>query len=215
MAYRQPRFTRPPGATELLLVRHGESRAADPANPFPLVDGQGDPELHPAGRAQAEAVAARLQHLPPPPSMQRSLSEPGRRPPLRRRSWAASWTWIRIFMRCISELGKVGSSAGRWQSSIRSISRCSASSAGMLSLVGKALRLSTRASAGPSLVSPGPSRHHDRRFCPRQRHPGQPEHAHTGAENGSLSQLLLTAGIKVRSFNDVSHLAHLGLRTDA
>ena len=64
MAYRQPRFSRPPGATELLLVRHGESRAADPANPFPLVDGQGDPELHPAGRAQAEAVAARLQHLP-------------------------------------------------------------------------------------------------------------------------------------------------------
>ena len=64
MAYRQPRFSRPPGATELLLVRHGESRAADPAHPFPLVDGQGDPELHPAGRAQAEAVAARLKHLP-------------------------------------------------------------------------------------------------------------------------------------------------------
>jgi probable phosphoglycerate mutase len=39
---------------------------------------------------------------------------------------------------------------------------------------------------------------------------GSERFAFTGAENGSLSQLLLTAeGIKVRSFNDVSHLAHL------
>lgn len=39
---------------------------------------------------------------------------------------------------------------------------------------------------------------------------GSQRFAFTGAENGSISQLLLTAeGIKVRSFNDVSHLAHL------
>lgn len=60
--YRQPRFTPPPGATEVLLVRHGESRAATAANPFPLLDGHGDPELHPNGHAQAQLVAERLRH---------------------------------------------------------------------------------------------------------------------------------------------------------
>ena len=40
--YRQLRFTRPPGACELLLVRHGESVPARDDQPFPLVDGQGD-----------------------------------------------------------------------------------------------------------------------------------------------------------------------------
>ena len=62
--YRQTRFQRPPGATEILLVRHGESRAATPDTPFPLVDGQGDPELHPQGRIQAEKVGERLRDHP-------------------------------------------------------------------------------------------------------------------------------------------------------
>lgn len=57
--YRQARFSRPPGATELLLVRHGESEAAT-ERPFPLVGGQGDPALHDVGRRQAQAVADRL-----------------------------------------------------------------------------------------------------------------------------------------------------------
>ncbi|HUF32349.1 MAG TPA: histidine phosphatase family protein [Acidimicrobiales bacterium] len=58
--YRQPRFTPPPGACELLLVRHGESAPARPERPFPLVDGHGDPPLDPNGVAQAELVADRL-----------------------------------------------------------------------------------------------------------------------------------------------------------
>jgi len=62
--YRQTKFTAPPGSTELLLVRHGESRAAKADEPFPLVDGQGDPELAPEGRAQAIAVGERLRMLP-------------------------------------------------------------------------------------------------------------------------------------------------------
>jgi probable phosphoglycerate mutase len=62
--YRQTRFQRPPGATEILLIRHGESRAATPDDPFPLVDGRGDPELHPQGRLQAERVGERLRALP-------------------------------------------------------------------------------------------------------------------------------------------------------
>ena len=58
--YRQARFQRPPGACELLLVRHGESEPARPGEPFPLVDGHGDPALDPVGVAQAERAAERL-----------------------------------------------------------------------------------------------------------------------------------------------------------
>jgi probable phosphoglycerate mutase len=61
---RQFRFVRPPGATSLLLIRHGESAPAQPDVPFALVDGQGDPELTPAGREQAQRVAGRLAGEP-------------------------------------------------------------------------------------------------------------------------------------------------------
>ena len=57
---RQFRFERPPGATTILLVRHGESVPARADRPFPLVDGHGDPELHPQGELQAAKVAERL-----------------------------------------------------------------------------------------------------------------------------------------------------------
>jgi 2,3-bisphosphoglycerate-dependent phosphoglycerate mutase len=58
--YRQARFVAPPGAAELLLIRHGESQKAYANQPFPLLDGHSDPELAPTGREQAERVAARL-----------------------------------------------------------------------------------------------------------------------------------------------------------
>ncbi|GAA2863408.1 histidine phosphatase family protein [Nonomuraea rubra] len=58
--YRQNRFRTPPGATEILLVRHGESEPARADRPFPLVDGQGDPGLAPEGHEQAERVGLRL-----------------------------------------------------------------------------------------------------------------------------------------------------------
>lgn len=57
---RQHRFSAPPGAAELLLVRHGESAAAVDGQPFPLVDGQGDPPLHEEGHRQAALLADRL-----------------------------------------------------------------------------------------------------------------------------------------------------------
>jgi probable phosphoglycerate mutase len=44
----------------VLLVRHGESAPARPDEPFPLLDGHGDPPLAPEGRLQAELLAARL-----------------------------------------------------------------------------------------------------------------------------------------------------------
>lgn len=57
---RQIRYRRPPGATEFVLVRHGESAAAVPGSPFDLVDGQGDPPLGPEGQVHAEQVGVRL-----------------------------------------------------------------------------------------------------------------------------------------------------------
>lgn len=58
--YRQHRFTPPPGATEIFLVRHGESAPARASSPFPLVEGQADPDLAPEGREHAERVGERL-----------------------------------------------------------------------------------------------------------------------------------------------------------
>ena len=58
--YHQRQFALPPGATEVILVRHGASAPAVRGEPFPLLDGHGDPPLAPDGAAQAEAVAVRL-----------------------------------------------------------------------------------------------------------------------------------------------------------
>jgi len=58
--YHQLPFSPPPGALDLLLVRHGASAPYIPGRSFALVDGQGDPELAPEGHQQAERVAARL-----------------------------------------------------------------------------------------------------------------------------------------------------------
>jgi probable phosphoglycerate mutase len=62
--YSQRTFTRPPGATEIVLIRHGASADAIPGEPFPLTDGHGDPPLSPVGKQQAEVVATRLATEP-------------------------------------------------------------------------------------------------------------------------------------------------------
>lgn len=59
--YRQHRFTLPRGATDILLIRHGETEAARPGQSFPLRDGHGDPALRPEGVLQAEQLAERLK----------------------------------------------------------------------------------------------------------------------------------------------------------
>jgi probable phosphoglycerate mutase len=61
---RQHRFRAPPGATTVLVVRHGESAPEMPNQRFALRDGHGDPELHPVGVRQAERLADRLEHEP-------------------------------------------------------------------------------------------------------------------------------------------------------
>jgi 2,3-bisphosphoglycerate-dependent phosphoglycerate mutase len=58
--FEQHPYTLPPGATEVILVRHGASEAARVGLKFPLVDGRSDPALADAGHAQARSVAQRL-----------------------------------------------------------------------------------------------------------------------------------------------------------
>lgn len=60
--FRQHRYVAPPTATTVILVRHGESAAARPDEPFPLMDGHGDPPLHEEGHRQAIKVGERLRH---------------------------------------------------------------------------------------------------------------------------------------------------------
>jgi 2,3-bisphosphoglycerate-dependent phosphoglycerate mutase len=59
-SYPQQRYQPPAGATEIVLVRHGESAAYVDGTPFALVAGQGDPPLSAQGQEQARRVSARL-----------------------------------------------------------------------------------------------------------------------------------------------------------
>jgi 2,3-bisphosphoglycerate-dependent phosphoglycerate mutase len=62
--YRQYRFVPPPGASDLLVVRHGESAPARADAPADLVDGHSDPALDPVGEDQANRLADRLAGEP-------------------------------------------------------------------------------------------------------------------------------------------------------
>lgn len=57
----QRALTAPPGAHEVLLVRHG---ACDPPAADGLIGGRSDPSLNERGRGEADAVTARLARLP-------------------------------------------------------------------------------------------------------------------------------------------------------
>jgi len=59
-AFHQRPFSLPPGATEVILVRHGASEAAIEGVRFPVVDGRADPALSEEGVQQAQSVAERL-----------------------------------------------------------------------------------------------------------------------------------------------------------
>jgi probable phosphoglycerate mutase len=57
----QSQFAPPPGAGDVLLVRHG---SVDPPAPDGLIDGRSDPGLNEIGRVQAEALAERFAGTP-------------------------------------------------------------------------------------------------------------------------------------------------------
>jgi probable phosphoglycerate mutase len=56
-AFRQRRFEPPPGAADIVLVRHGQSAAYAEATPFALIGGHGDPPPSHQGRDQARLCA--------------------------------------------------------------------------------------------------------------------------------------------------------------
>jgi probable phosphoglycerate mutase len=60
----QGAFVLPPGATEVILARHGSSAPFDPSVPFDLTGGQSDPPLAPRGHVQSAALASRLAREP-------------------------------------------------------------------------------------------------------------------------------------------------------
>jgi 2,3-bisphosphoglycerate-dependent phosphoglycerate mutase len=60
----QKQFELPPGATEVILVRHGASANAMPGVMFPLIDGRSDPALSEAGEDQARSVGEHLADEP-------------------------------------------------------------------------------------------------------------------------------------------------------
>ncbi len=57
---RQYRFAPPPGACDMLLIRHGESMPIAEGQDIPMVDGHADPPLDPQGHEEARRVADRL-----------------------------------------------------------------------------------------------------------------------------------------------------------
>ena len=124
-AYRQTRFRLPPGATEILLIRHGESAAAYLGKPFPLVDGHADPELAENGREQAERLAEGSPRPTSTPSTSERRCAAPRRPPHHwRKSSASPRRSSRTCARSTWASGKRACSA-RWSPTItRSPSGC-------------------------------------------------------------------------------------------
>jgi probable phosphoglycerate mutase len=63
-AMRAARFELPVGASQLLLVRHGESAPVESGRPMPRLGRQADPPLDPVGMEEAELVGCRLSGEP-------------------------------------------------------------------------------------------------------------------------------------------------------
>jgi probable phosphoglycerate mutase len=63
-SFHQTPYQLPPGATEVIMVRHGASAPPVEGIPNPLIGGHSNPALAEAGKAQAEIVAAGLKDEP-------------------------------------------------------------------------------------------------------------------------------------------------------
>lgn len=57
---RQLKFVAPPGASRLLLLRHGETTPVRDGTPVPMLEGQSNPDLDPVGVEEAARAAERL-----------------------------------------------------------------------------------------------------------------------------------------------------------
>ena len=63
-SFHQTPYELPPGATEIIMVRHGASAPPVEGIPNPLIGGHSNPAFAEAGKAQAEVVAAGLKDEP-------------------------------------------------------------------------------------------------------------------------------------------------------
>jgi probable phosphoglycerate mutase len=61
---RQIKFVAPPGATRMLLLRHGETTPLRDGTLLPMLEGRGNPDLDPVGVDEAQRAAARLAAEP-------------------------------------------------------------------------------------------------------------------------------------------------------
>ncbi len=217
--YRQHRFEPPAGAVEVILVRHGESRAARPEEPFPLVDGQGDPELSSLGVQQAELVGERLRneriHAVYVTNLRRTSEtaapllghlgmDPIREPDLREvhlGEWEGG-----LFRKKVHEndpLYLKMQMEQRWDVIPGAESR-----ENLTQRVDRALAAISRRHANEVVVAVvhGGIVGHILAHAT-----GAEPFAFNGCDNGSISHIVLTEGkIVVRGFNDRSHLVSLG-----
>ncbi len=214
--YRQARFVPPPGATQILLVRHGESRAATAENPFPLVDGHGDPELHANGRAQAVQVGHRLKEQPISAVYVTNL---------RRTAETAAPLCAHLGLTPVVEADLREVFLGEWDGGVMRIK------AAENHPIMQRVRAEQRWDVIPGAESNAVLGERIGRGLQRiaARHPdelvvavvhggviarivalatGAEPFAFTGADNGSISHIVMTGnGIVVRRFNDCSHLS--------
>jgi probable phosphoglycerate mutase len=212
--YRQSRFRRPPGATDVLLVRHGESEPAVPGVPFAMVDGHGDPALAPEGRDHAAAVAERLADQGIDAIYVTNLeAHGGDAAPLAARLGLARWS-RRTSRRSTSATGRAGSSASAWPRATRRAADAGRGALGRDPRRRAAGRVRRRVRAGVQRIV---AAHPDQRVAVfthggvigqllSEASGGRP-FAFVGSDNGSISHLVaMPDRWVVRRFNDTSHL---------
>jgi probable phosphoglycerate mutase len=215
LAHRQTRFQAPPGAARLLLIRHGESAPARESIPFPLVDGQGDPELAPEGRKQAERVAHRLggEHF-----------DAVYVTPLRRTAQTAAPLLERLGRTASVEPGLREVHLGDWEGGLFRIRVAEAHPAALRmrelqrwDAIPGAERDEDFAARVRDAVRRIAARHTDQRVAVFTHGgvigqalalaSGAQPFAFTGADNGSISEIVVSGPVwTVRRFNDTAHL---------
>lgn len=222
---RQFRFTRPPGATSILLVRHGESSPARVDESFELVDGHGDPPLDPVGQEQAERVAARLASSGEPLAALYVTT-------LRRTAETAAPLAARLGLTPAVEADLREVHLGEWEGGLFRI-RVAEQHPIALEMF-EAQRWDVIPGAEPSELFAARVRAGLERVAARHSDQtvavfthggvigqalaaatGARPFAFTGADNGSISHLVITADRwLVRSYNDAAHL-HVGFTMSA
>ena len=220
-SFPQQRFQPPPEATEIVLVRHGESERLRRRPAVPAGGGHGDPPLSPLGIEQARRVCARLAAEDSTPSTSPHCA--GRRRPPPRSPPTSGWTsaWNPGSARCTWASGRAASppqddAAGGDPISQRMRGRGALGrhpgrrARGRASRPGPATRSPRWPPAIPASGSPrSPTAASSAR---RWRWPPQSRpFAFIGADNASISRLVITPERWiVRSYNDTAHLDEAG-----